>query len=188
MERGARLLPRLFAALPISSVPSHHEATRGRLWRSSLLSPRFAITRTAMEQVQAGKAGSLTHELTLRVRYSETDQLGTYYNSRALEWFEVARTELMRAHDMPYVGWEKQGFMLPLVESHVYYRGRARYDDLLRLHVTMTMAGRASPRFDVRITNEVGEVVADGYTVHAIVTPEGKPTRPPRWLMERLQA
>ena len=30
----------------------------------------------------------------LRVRYSETDQMGTFYNSRALEWFERGRTEL----------------------------------------------------------------------------------------------
>ena len=34
--------------------------------------------------------------LQLRVRYSETDQMGTFYNSRALEWFECGRTELMR--------------------------------------------------------------------------------------------
>ena len=39
----------------------------------------------------------LTDVLQLRVRYSETDQMGTFYNSRALEWFECGRTELMRA-------------------------------------------------------------------------------------------
>ncbi len=130
----------------------------------------------------------LSHELTLRVRYSETDQLGTYYNSRVLEWFEVARTELMRAHKMPYVEWEKQGFMLPLVEAHVYYRGRARYDDLLTLRVQMSMSGRASLKFDVQITNEQGQKVADGHTLHAIVKPDGRATRPPAWLLEKLKA
>ena len=34
--------------------------------------------------------------LQLRVRYSETDQMGTFYNSRALDWFECGRTELLR--------------------------------------------------------------------------------------------
>jgi acyl-CoA thioester hydrolase len=129
----------------------------------------------------------LSHRLTLRVRYSETDQMGTFYNSRALEWFEVARTEIMRAQGTPYTQWEKQGYLLPLVESHVFYRGRARYDDLLQLDVSMAMAGRASLRFDVRIVQvESGQAVADGYTVHAIVDPSGRPTRPPRWLADLL--
>ena len=30
--------------------------------------------------------------IQFRVRYSETDQMGTFYNSRALEWFECGRT------------------------------------------------------------------------------------------------
>ena len=38
----------------------------------------------------------LQHEFLIRVRYSETDQMGTFYNSRPLEWFECGRTELFR--------------------------------------------------------------------------------------------
>ena len=130
---------------------------------------------------------SLSYQTTLRVRYSETDQLGTYYNSRALEWFEVGRTELMRSRGIPYTQWEKQGYMLPLVEAHVTYRGRASYDDLLTLDVSLAMVGRASVRFDVKITNaQTGQAVAEGYTIHAIVNTAGKPTRPPSWLVERL--
>jgi acyl-CoA thioester hydrolase len=121
--------------------------------------------------------------MTLRVRYSETDQLGTFYNSRALEWFECARTEFMRAAGLPYSEWEKRGVFLPLVESHVKYRGRARYDDLLRLRTRLSMAGRASLRFDVTVVLVDGEKpVADGYTVHALVDAGGRPIRPPQWL------
>jgi acyl-CoA thioester hydrolase len=133
----------------------------------------------------AKEGAAVRHMTTIRVRYAETDQMGTFYNSRALEWFEVGRTELMRAHGMPYVDWEAQGFLLPLVEAHVNYRGRARYDDALDVAVAMTMAGRASLKFAVTITRG-GQVVAEGWTVHAIVDPAGKPTRPPRWLLENL--
>src|ERR1039458_1458423 len=63
-----------------------------------------------------------------RVRYSETDQMGTFYNSRALEWFECGRTELLRSLRLPYAEMEKRGVFLPVVEAHVEYRGRARYD------------------------------------------------------------
>src|SRR5450755_816424 len=48
--------------------------------------------------------------LQLRVRYSETDQMGTFYNSRALEWFECGRTELMRRNlGMSYAALEARG-------------------------------------------------------------------------------
>ena len=120
-----------------------------------------------------------------RVRYSETDQMGTFYNSRALEWFECGRTELLRATCVPYAEMEHRGVLLPLVESHVVYRGRARYDDLLRVTATAAMAGKARVRFDVRIVQvSGGQPVAGGYTVHAIVSPDGRPIRPPQWFLE----
>jgi acyl-CoA thioester hydrolase len=123
----------------------------------------------------------------LRVRYSETDQMGTFYNSRALEWFECGRTELLRSLGVPYTDMERRGVLLPLVESHVEYRGRAKYDDLLRVATTAAMAGRARVRFDVQIVlADTGRPVAGGYTIHAIVSPEGRPIRPPAWLVEAL--
>src|SRR5512141_570893 len=93
----------------------------------------------------------LSDVLQLRVRYSETDQMGTFYNSRALEWFECARTELLRAAGVSYAQMEEKGVFLPLVEAHVKYEGRARYDDLLRITCGAKMAGKASVRFDVYI-------------------------------------
>ena len=130
---------------------------------------------------------SASHTITLRVRYSETDQMGTFYNSRALEWFECGRTELLRQLDVPYVDLERRGLLLPLVEAHVEYRGRARYDDKLSVSTSVQVAGRARLRFDVRIVQAAGEAeVAHGYTVHAITDAQGKPTRPPTWLLEKL--
>jgi acyl-CoA thioester hydrolase len=124
----------------------------------------------------------------LRVRYSETDQMGPFYNSRALEWFECGRTEWLRATGEPYTQMEARGVLLPLVEAHVRYLGRARYDDLLRVTVTAAMAGRATLRFDVKITHaSSGAAVAAGYTVHASVDSAGKPMRPPPWFLEAVE-
>ena len=72
--------------------------------------------------------------LQLRVRYSETDQMGTFYNSRALEWFECGRTELIGNRlRMSYAALEEKGVFLPLVEAHLEFQGGARYDDLLSI-------------------------------------------------------
>lgn len=125
--------------------------------------------------------------MTFRVRYSETDQLGTFYNSRALEWFECGRTELLRQIGLPYTEMESRGVMLPLVEAHVEYLGRARYDDELAQRTTATMVGRARIRFDLEIIHADGRRgVARGYTVHAITDPAGKPIRPPAWLTDAM--
>ncbi|MFI5378285.1 MAG: acyl-CoA thioesterase [Tepidisphaerales bacterium] len=124
--------------------------------------------------------------MELRVRYSETDQLGTFYNSRALEWFECGRTEALRALGLPYAEMERRGAFLPLVEAHVNYRGRARYDDVLVVSTRISQSGRASMRFDVEITQAGGAKVVDGYTVHAITDAAGRPIRCPAWLAELL--
>jgi len=128
------------------------------------------------------------HAVEIRVRYSEIDQLGTFYNSRALEWFEVGRVELLRAMGLPYSEMESRGAHLPLVTAHVDYLSRARYDDRLTVSARVAMAGKAKVRFDVEIRHvDDGRAVARGYTVHAITTVEGKPIRPPAWLVDVIE-
>ena len=129
------------------------------------------------------------HVLRFRVRYSETDQLRTFYNSRALEWFECGRTELLRSLGAAYADLEKRGVCLPLVEAHVNYLGRARYDDLLEMKSVLSMAGKASLRFDVSVAQaHGGGPVASGYTIHAITDAAGKPVRCPAWLAQALES
>jgi acyl-CoA thioester hydrolase len=136
----------------------------------------------------AERMSRLSDVLQLRVRYSETDQMGTFYNSRALEWFECGRTELMRRRlGMSYAALEARGVFLPLVEAHLEFQGGARYDDLLEVASTVEAAGRARLRFDVLIRqSESRKPVVRGYTVHAFTDGRGKPIRPPPWFMELL--
>jgi len=133
----------------------------------------------------------LSRPVQFRVRYSETDQMGTFYNSRALEWFEVGRTELLRelGGAGSYAEMEARGVMLPLVEAHVEYLGRARYDDELSMSVSAGLCGRARVRFDVEIVHAATAAgVARGYTVHAVTNGDGRPVRPPSWFTQALGA
>ena len=125
-----------------------------------------------------------THTLEIRVRYHETDPMGRFYNARVLEWFEAGRTELLRARGMSYAEVEQRGILLPMTESHVVFTNPATYDDLLHLTTHVAFAGKARLRFDVRIDHPDGTKVAEGYTIHAVVDPAGKPVRPPGWFSE----
>ncbi len=138
-----------------------------------------------MNAPESGPRAAIT---VLRVRYSETDQMGTFYNSRALEWFEVGRTTYSHAIGMPYAEMERRGVLLPLIEAHVHYRGRARYDDALEVATSARMDGKARVRFENRILNaETRAAVTDGYTVHAVTDPAGKPIRPPAWFIQAIE-
>lgn len=123
--------------------------------------------------------------IRLRVRYSETDQMGTFYNSRALDWFECGRSELMRRMGLPYSEMEDRGVFLPVIEAHIRYNGRARYDDLLEITTVASMVGRVKLRCDVEIVHaESRAKVVTGYTVHAFLGVSGRPVRPPEWFIK----
>jgi acyl-CoA thioester hydrolase len=139
---------------------------------------------TNMGGPAAGPA-AFDHVITFRVRYSETDQMGTFYNSRALEWFECGRTEALRARGLPYAELEARDVFLPVVEAYVRYLGRAQYDDLLQMTTSIAFIGRARVRCDERIVQaDRGKNVAAGYTVHAFTDRNGRVIRPPAWFIE----
>lgn len=123
----------------------------------------------------------MEHVTKIRVRYADTDKMGIVYNGNYLTFFEVGRTELMRNAGLPYIEFEKAGYMLPLVEAHVNYKQAAYYDDILEVNAKIDLTElRATLRFDYEI-NVGDRQVATGWTIHTFVKmPELKPVRPPK--------
>jgi len=119
----------------------------------------------------------------VRPIYGDTDQMGVVYYANYLRYFEVARTECMRALAVPYRAFEEtHGLLLPVVEAAVAYKQAARYDDQLALHCAMSLPGRATLRFDYEI-RRAGALVVSGHTVHACVDRSGRPQRLPEDLV-----
>lgn len=169
-------------AVKLAQVRSRLRSTRR--WGHDGGTPH--MTNEANDSAGATKV-TITHAIKLRVRYGETDQMGTVYNSRPLDWFECGRTELLRSLGLPYAEMEREGLFLPLIESHLEYLGRARYDDLLEVETTLGFEGRARLRCDVRVVHAEGRKgVVRGYTLHVFTDAAGKPVRPPGWIMTRL--
>ncbi|MFL5448252.1 MAG: acyl-CoA thioesterase [Gemmatimonadales bacterium] len=72
-------------------------------------------------------------ETSVRVNYSETDQMGVVYHARYLVWLDVARCEHLRLSGMSYRELEQAGLRLAVSELAIRYRQPARYDDLIRI-------------------------------------------------------
>src|SRR5258708_7959456 len=75
----------------------------------------------------------LSGEITLRVRYAETDRMGLLHHANYLVYFEQGRVELLREQGCSYKDLEDQGFLLVLTKIEVRYRRPVHYDDLLTL-------------------------------------------------------
>jgi len=116
--------------------------------------------------------------------------MGVVYHTHYLDYFEVARTEALRALGVRYRDLEANGFILPVVEATVRYHGPARYDDLLV--VTARFDEPPSVRvpidYAVRRTGE-DDVLATGHTTLCFMDAEQRrPTRPPDAVREAFAA
>ena len=128
---------------------------------------------------------------TVRVLYGDTDAGGVVYNANYLRYFEIGRTELMREWVCSYNEIEKLGFVLPVTESWLRYKGPAFYDDLLTIETIVAELSRIKCKFNYRIYRpQEGSLrprlLVKGYTVHAAVTREGKLTRLPDVILEKI--
>ena len=123
----------------------------------------------------------------LRVRYGDTDQMGFAYYAHYLGWFEIGRAEMMRSLGVTYRSIEERGILLPVLEAWCRYRDPARYDDLLVIETGVLERGRASVRFGYRVVRD-GQPLAHGGTEHCFMSPDGRPVRPPGFLIELLDA
>ena len=90
-------------------------------------------------------------EIVVRVNYSEVDQMGVVYHANYIVYFELGRTEFMRAHGVHYAAMEQTGMRLAVAEVGVKYVRAARYDDELLIETMLTEASGVRVRFEYRI-------------------------------------
>jgi acyl-CoA thioester hydrolase len=123
----------------------------------------------------------------IRVRYAETDQMGIAYHGNYFAWFEVGRTDLLRALGLTYRELESEGLRLPVIGIEARFLRPARYDDILDIHTRLASWAGARMAFDYSVLLEgVEEPIATASTSHAAVDPRGRPRRLPEALRRRL--
>lgn len=131
----------------------------------------------------------ILHRTHIRVRYAETDQMRFVYYGKYFEYFEQARSEMLRELGLPYGDVEKQGIYLPVVETSAKYHKPAYYDDLLVIESIVTEIPRVRIRIEYRVYREgESDLLAEGHTVHFFLNAETmKPTRAPANILEVFQ-
>ena len=121
------------------------------------------------------------HDVTLRVRYAEPDQMGVVYHSNYLIWFEVGRVELMRSHGFDIKRMENEDDChLVVADLHCRYHHPARYDELLTVRTRIVEAKNRKLKFGYEIfRQEDQKLLATGDTTHICCRRDGHVTHFP---------
>ena len=130
-----------------------------------------------------------TQELNIRVRYVETDSMGIVYHANYINYYEIARTEMLRAAgNYSYREMEDNGVLMPVVELESKYHRPAYYDELLTIRTTIKEMPTARIRFYYEIFNAAGDLLNTGsVTLGFMNSQTRRPCRPPVKLLETLQ-
>jgi acyl-CoA thioester hydrolase len=126
----------------------------------------------------------MRHEI--RVIFGDTDQMGVVYYANYLRFFESARADYWRSLGRTYKDLEDAQVAMPVIEAHCNYKKPARYEDLLEVDIRVGEMRTASMRFDYVVYRGT-DVLAEGYTRHAIIGPNGRPRAIPQFMKDLVE-
>jgi len=122
------------------------------------------------------------HEMEIRVRYQETDGQRRVHHANYLTYFEMGRTEMLRAHGHTYRAFEDAGLFMVVADVSCKYHAPAEYDDLLVLRTRVDKVGAAHIKHAYEVIRGT-TIVATGTTTVVCVDVEGKVRRLPDWML-----
>ncbi len=124
-----------------------------------------------------------SHKIPIVPRYAETDRGGLVHHSVFPIWFEMGRTELLRANGVVYRDLEEAGIFFVVAQLHIKYRRPVLYDEPLQLETTCSKVTAVKLEHTYRLLrDQTGLLLAEGTTTLACVNKQGKVQRIPEFM------
>lgn len=126
----------------------------------------------------------------VRVYFEDTDAGGVVYHSRYLNFFERARTEMLRASGISMTELKRDHTLMWVVlDAKVEFLQAARLDDELLVMAEITWMRGVRQGFGQHITRKSnGELVATADITAALLHSDSlKPARMPAWVRAALE-
>lgn len=112
----------------------------------------------------------LNAEITLPVRFSETDAMGIVWHGNYLKFFEDAREHFGEVHGMRYLDVYNQGYFTPIVKSEINHKASIYYGERAIIQVILEQHDSAKIIFRYVVINEQsGQVAATGMTMQVFM-------------------
>lgn len=128
-----------------------------------------------------------THTTHLRVRYDECDPMGLVHHSNYLRYFEIGRTEMLRAAGGRYRDMEDAGQLVVVAKIQCNYKSPARYDDVIEVQTTIAKVTAAKIIHHYTITRQDQTLVTAVVTL-AVIDRDGKLQRVPESLIQQYES
>jgi len=131
----------------------------------------------------------LTYKYKLRSRYSETDKMGYVYHGKFLEYFEVARVEMIRSYGIDYRMMEDEGIMLPVVEANIDFKLPVLYDEpiLVKVHLFDKPSIRLRTYYEVEAIEREQLCVQAQVTLFFMNEKRRRPCKAPSYFLDRFE-
>ncbi len=113
--------------------------------------------------------------------------MGFVHHSNYLRYFEIGRTELLRASGGSYRAMEAAGQLVVVVRIDCRYRSPAKYDDLITVHTRIARVTAAKIIHEYKIRRG-DELLVEADVTLAVIDREGRLQRVPESLLEAYQA
>ncbi|MCP4484397.1 MAG: acyl-CoA thioesterase [Flavobacteriaceae bacterium] len=127
-------------------------------------------------------------ETKLRVRYSETDQMGIVYYGNYAQYLEQGRTDWLRSLGLTYKFMEEHQVMLPVINLNIDYKKPAKYDDLLTIKTSLLEIPSVKIKFYYEIYNQYDELLVTATTSLVFLDSiTRKLIKAPDYLLEKLR-
>ena len=129
----------------------------------------------------------LSHQVSYRVCYADTDQMGYVYYGNYARFYEIARVETLRRIGVSYKVLEDAGIGLPVYENYSKFHAPALYDDLLRIECTLLKMPSARIEFQYKIYNQIDVLLHEGKTTLVFMDLVSKKVvKAPEWLISAI--
>ena len=126
----------------------------------------------------------ITGEIKLRVRYSDTDQMGYVYYGRYASFYEIARVELFRSLGFSYKKLEEEGIGMPVIDMETKYILPIKYDEQIKINTIIENLPSSRISFKYEVYNQNNELANTAKTTLTFINlTNKKPVRMPAELL-----
>lgn len=125
----------------------------------------------------------------VRVYFEDTDAGGVVYHSRYLNFFERARTEMLRARGISMTELKREHNLIWVVlDINAQFRQAAKLDDELLVSAELTWAKGVRQGFVQQMTRKTDDVLIATAELSAVMLHADslKPARMPAWIKAEL--
>ncbi len=128
-------------------------------------------------------------EIKLRVRYSDTDQMGYVYYGRYASYYEIARVELFRSLGFSYKKLEEEGIGMPVIDMETKYILPIKYDERIKIKTIIENLPLSRICFKYEIYNQNNKLANTAITTLTFINlTNKKPVRMPVKLLDIIKS